>query len=565
MSAAAYSAWSSLAPDDVIALGGDGPRTFAALCADARHLAALLPAPPSTPGQPSGVLIACADRYRFAVALLASWSRGHAAALPPSHRPAALEELIRDQRIAATVHDGGAEIGLDLRRALQGASATGFTAPAPLAADAHAVTLYTSGSTGAPERVVKRAAQLLGEVEVLSACFGGEIERVLSTVPPRHIYGLLFGLLLPLRAAAAFVRETPLHTDAILELARRHQIDTLVAVPAHLRGLEGVSAPQLARLRRVFSSGAPLAASTFDALTQRLGLSVSEVLGSTETGGIGYRSAAGDPYAPFDGVRVDEGPDGQLLLRSPRLAPDVAQPLACEDRIEALPSGAFRHLGRADDVVKVGGTRVSLLEVEQRARALPGVDDAAVIARAIPGPRGHEILLAATGAGWDAARMRAALGAWLPSVALPRRYRFLAELPRESTGKLRRDALLGLFPAPLAEVEWGARERRDTRVRVELRVPAGLIYFRGHFDDWPVLPGVMQLGLLAVREALDAWPDLRALRRVRQLKFKRPIEPDQALALELVRHPDARVDFQIERAGELCSSGSLIFALRDMP
>jgi 4-coumarate--CoA ligase (photoactive yellow protein activation family) len=565
MSAATHSAWSSLAPGDVVALGGDGPRTFATLCADAQRLAALLPEAVADAGERGGVLIACTDRYLFAVALLASWTRKQPAVLPPSHRPAALAELIAGEGVAATVHDGEIDTGLDLRRVLQGSTATRATPPPALAADAHAITLYTSGSTGAPERVVKRADQLLGEVDVLSARFGAEIARVLSTVPPRHIYGLLFGLLLPMRSAAAFVRETPLHTDAILELVRRHGVDTFVGVPAHLRGLASAAPSDLPGLRRVFSSGAPLATATFDALSRQLGLGVVEVLGSTETGGIGYRGAAGDPYAPFEGVRVEQGPDGQLMLWSPRLAANVAQPLACEDRIEALASGAFRHLGRADDVVKVGATRVSLLEIEQRARALPGVEDAAVIARGVPGARGHEILLATAAPNWDAARMRDALGAWLPAVALPRRYRFVAELPRESTGKLRREALLALFEPAAAEIEWGERVRDGARVRVELRVPAGLVYFRGHFDDWPVLPGVTQLGLLAVREALANWPDLRALRRVRQLKFKRPIEPDEALALELVRHDDARIDFRIERAGELCSSGSLIFAPRQVP
>jgi 4-coumarate--CoA ligase (photoactive yellow protein activation family) len=611
MSAEHYSAWSGQSGARVIAVGGDGPRTFAELCADAERLAALLPAPAARDGdERSGVLIACSDRYLFAVALLASWTRGHAAALPPSHRPGALAELAAEPGIAATVHDGEAEAGIDLRRVLHDGTAgrPSAAAPPPLAANAHAVTLYTSGSTGAPERVVKRAAQLLGEVEVLSAAFGDGLARVLSTVPPRHIYGLLFGLLLPLRAGAAFARETPLHTDAVLELLRRHEIDALVAVPAHLRALEGVARTALAGLRRVFSSGAPLPDATFDALANGQALRVVEVLGSTETGGIGHRSASGAPYQPFDGVIVREGDDGQLLLRSPRLSPELAQPHACEDRIELLPSGAFRHLGRADDVVKVGGTRVSLPAIEQRARSLPGIRDAAAIARAVPGARGHEILLAAAGEGWDAARMRTALGAWLPPVALPRRYRFVSELPREATGKLRRDALLSLFEPPAAGgiapalrggtmsmsgiapalrggtmsmsgiapalrggtmsmsgIEWGPRVRAGDRVRVELRVPAGFAHFRGHFEGWPVLPGVAQLGLVAVREALSTWPELRALRRARQLKFKRPIEPEQTLALELVREGSARVDFRIERAGELCSSGSLIFAAQDDP
>jgi acyl-coenzyme A synthetase/AMP-(fatty) acid ligase/3-hydroxymyristoyl/3-hydroxydecanoyl-(acyl carrier protein) dehydratase len=584
VSAPAYSPFAGLSADHVVALGGDGPRTFAALCADAQRLAALLPPAAQLGARRSGILIACADRYAFGVALLAAWARGHAAALPPSHRPAALAELVAEGQIAATVHDGEAalggivpalrggtmSVGIDLRDVLAAATAapphTKVAVPAPIAAAAHVVTLYTSGSTGAAERIDKSAAQLLGEVEVLAGCFGSGIERVLCTVPPRHIYGLLFGLLLPLRAGAAFLRETPLHTDACLQLARRHEADSFVGVPAHLQGLSSVSRAELAGLRRVFSSGSPLLPAAFEDLSERLGLSVCEVLGSTETGGIGHRRAAFDPFTPFPDVRVQSGPDGRLLLHSPRLAPELPQPHPCEDRVEVLPSGAFTHLGRAGDVVKVGGTRVSLAEIEQRVRALPGVTDAAAIARELSGPRGHEILLAVAGGGYHVESMRSALSAWLPQVALPRRYRFVDALPREATGKLRREMLLALFEGTAgAEIEWGARRREGDRLLVELRVPAGLAYFRGHFEGWPVLPGVAQLGVIAVREALAAWPELRALRRVRQLKFKRPIGPDQVLALELVRKEDARVDFSIVRDAELCSSGSLIFAPGQLP
>ena len=37
---------------------------------------------------------------------------------------------------------------------------------------------------------------------------------VLATVPPYHLYGLLFGVLAPLAAGAAFARETPLHAGS---------------------------------------------------------------------------------------------------------------------------------------------------------------------------------------------------------------------------------------------------------------------------------------------------------------------------------------------------------------
>jgi 4-coumarate--CoA ligase (photoactive yellow protein activation family) len=559
MTARVYPLFPELPLDHRIALGGSGPRSLAELRADVGQVAErLLPGPDSGQGE---VLIACTDRYLFAVGLLASWSRGYAAALPPSHRPNLLCELAGEASIVATLHDGEAEQGFDLRGLPQPGRSAGLAPLPEPAAGTHLVTLYTSGSTGAAQKQHKCAAQLLGETEVLNARFGAELTRVLCTLPARHIYGLLFGVLLPMRAGAAFVRSSPLHAGAILEMVQKHEVDALCAVPAHLQGLASASPGALGRLRRVFSSGAELRTEAFDAL-RGLGLSVAEVFGSTETGGIAYREAPGAAFQPFQDVRVAADEDDRLLLYSPRLAPQTPQPYAGSDRVSVLESGHFRHLGRADRIAKIAGTRVSLDELEQRARSLPGVHEVAVVAREVPLARSSEVLLAAVADGWDGARMRSALSAWFEPVAIPRRYRFVAELPREPTGKLRKDAVLALFeaaPGPAHGFERGRPERDGDRLRVTLRPPPELIYFQGHFDDWPVLPGVTQLGLLAVGEARATWPELGRLSGVRRLKFKRPVRPGEALDLELERLDATRVDFSICHAGEACSSGSLVF------
>src|SRR5207302_4127752 len=135
----------------------------------------------------------------------------------------------------AFLHDGAGEGGTDLRLLL--ANPTGAPArPLSLEASRHLVTVYTSGSTGPYQPCPKTAAQLLGEAALQAVTFGLQpSDRFLATVPAHHIYGLLFSVLVPLTAGAAFVRTTPLHGEAVVAEARANGATVLVSVPAHLR------------------------------------------------------------------------------------------------------------------------------------------------------------------------------------------------------------------------------------------------------------------------------------------------------------------------------------------
>ncbi|MCT4706062.1 hydroxymyristoyl-ACP dehydratase [Enterobacteriaceae bacterium H11S18] len=64
-----------------------------------------------------------------------------------------------------------------------------------------------------------------------------------------------------------------------------------------------------------------------------------------------------------------------------------------------------------------------------------------------------------------------------------------------------------------------------------LRVPAGLMWFQGHFPVQPLLPGVAQLDWVMTYGA-ELAPGMR-FSAIDSVKFQRPVQPDSLLELTL--------------------------------
>lgn len=578
-------------PESPIAFGVGGERTAERLMTDVARVVAVLPQ--AIPGDPREILCVAGDRYHFTVALLAAWQRGHRVALPPNAQTELLRTLSDDEAIALVIHDTDEMQGLDLRPLLAEEARATPAEPIELPSmpeSRHLVSVWTSGSTGEHQRHPKTAGQLFDEALTLAEHFElGPGTRVAATVPSHHIYGLLFAVLVPLLGGGAFLRDTPLHAGVIRAALEQTGAGVLVSVPAHLRALRILDPGQLPALTRVFSSGAPLPSATAKMLSERFGLATTEVLGSTETGGIAWRvhSPCNSPrtegserepaWTPLPGVLVDRLDDGRLSVESPFLAPRATRPWITADRIEALVPGGrvrdgFRHIGRIDGVVKVGGKRIALAELERRLLDIPGVEDAAVAAVEVESARGHETLAAVVGPGLSVEHLRTELRRWLDPVVIPRRLRLVDALPREPNGKLTRKRLLELFEQPKSRVttlECRALEGDSSAMdeaRFEVYVPRDLVALRGHFRDHPIVPGVVQLEL-ARAQTQARWPELGRLRRVLRLKFIRPLGPGDRVELSLRRVRAGAVEFTLwsrataDAPAEPMSSGMLAFAV----
>jgi acyl-coenzyme A synthetase/AMP-(fatty) acid ligase len=209
--------------------------------------------------------------------------------------------------------------------------------------------------------------------------------------------------------------------------------------------------------RMLFSSGGPLPAETAAIYRRHFGNSPVEIFGSTETGGVAWRQRQGDPdedaWTPLPGVQVYRDTDNALLLDSPFLS---QRNWRMDDAISLLSDGRFRLEGRLDRIIKLEGKRLALPEMERRLEAHPWVASAAVVpllnvsrlgAVVVPTPAGQSALNTYGQRGTKQA-LRDHLKEAFEPVLLPRRFRFVTELPASDRGKVTHHELISLFESP---------------------------------------------------------------------------------------------------------------------
>jgi 3-hydroxymyristoyl/3-hydroxydecanoyl-(acyl carrier protein) dehydratase len=104
-------------------------------------------------------------------------------------------------------------------------------------------------------------------------------------------------------------------------------------------------------------------------------------------------------------------------------------------------------------------------------------------------------------------------------------------------------------------------ERRDDagRIELDLEVPADNPWFDGHFPEFAILPGVVQIGWAAhfAHQLCQLGPGISGMEHI---KFKRPILPGARLILCL--RPEAaesRIRYEFRDGDQTCSSGILLY------
>ena len=397
----------------------------------------------------------CADRYRFAVGLAACLITRKICLLPPTRTPEVIRQLAAfAPDVFCLTDEEACDIALPQTCLAQSpplrSTPDSSSCPVP-EIDAEQVVAYvfTSGSTGAPAPYPKTWGKLVRCVRDGAARLGladGRSHALLATVPPQHMYGFESSVLLALHSGGALAAERPFYpADVCSALEGLPQPRTLISTPIHLRAILA-SQTALPAADLIVCATAPLPRDLATEVEQRFRAPLLEIYGSTESGQLATRRTARDEtWRLWPGVCLTLE-EGRAWARGGHLE----QPTPMCDELEPIGAERFLLHGRLADLVNIAGKRSSLAYLTHQLSSIPGVEDGVFFFPEEPHPSQAGVVRVAAAAvapGLDAARLTKALRQRIDPVFLPRPLLLVVRLPRNSTGKLPREALQSLAAA----------------------------------------------------------------------------------------------------------------------
>ena len=428
-------------------------------------------------GRGDVVVLRLPNSIDFAAGVLGIARSGAAAAL--------LSPLLTEREAAELTALAGASAeltGADIAGATATAAAdtsanapTNTSAPAP---EDLAVIAFSSGTTGLPKAVeLTHSAVTANAAQFAAALAASGVQpgrRVAAPLPFSHIYGLNT-LLLSSLAAGHHV-----HTAARFDIAQfadahaRHGIELSFIAPPIALALaknEDIDADAFAASRWMVCGAAPLDEGLARAVERRLGTTILQGYGTTESApvthvGIAGRSNPGSigyavPNTQFrvvePGTLADAAPGqpGELVVRGPQLMRGYRGDRAATERslihgwlrtgdlARARPDGSVWIIDRVKEVIKYRGYQVPPAELEALLLTHPGVRDAAVVGvrRAADGEEVPKAFVVAK----EASTSKEALMAWVAERVAPykkiRDVEFVGAIPRNAAGKILRREL----------------------------------------------------------------------------------------------------------------------------
>jgi acetyl-CoA synthetase len=428
-------------------------------------------------GRGDVVMTLVGSRPEWVLAMLACWRMG-AVALPcnPQLRRRDLEHRARaaspalavgEARYLGELPDGIPYMDMDdLARVFdEDLDQEAPAAIVDLSPTDPAAIVFTSGTTGDPRGVLYPQRYLAGQRLQAEHWFGaGDGDVAWCTAAPGWSKSTRNAFVAPwVQGAVAVLHDGRFDPAERLRLCEELGVTVLCQAPTEYRMLakRGELAP-VPGLRRIVSAGEPIEPETIRLFRERLGLAIGDGYGQTETGAItGVRPGEDDPEhdgsmgRPLPGLetRVVEGELQLHAASSPTFFDRYLDGARFEgewwptgDRVRKDEAGHLWFEGRNDDLILSSGYRIGPFEVESALVSHPAVAEAAAVAAPDPerGSIVRAIVVLHDGSS-PSEELAGELQAHVKSQTAPYKYprivEFAEQLPKTSSGKIRRAQL----------------------------------------------------------------------------------------------------------------------------
>jgi fatty-acyl-CoA synthase len=354
--------------------------------------------------------------------------------------------------------------------------AAGSDRPDPRARDpeALAMLLYTSGTTGRPKGVMVPHRQLFwNAVNTVYACDLGPGDRALACLPLFHTGGLNCVSTPTLYRGGTVVLMDAFDAERALDVITSRRVTLTVAVPTMYQMLldAGAGERDLTSLATLLCGGAPCPDALLDEWLDR-GFNFRQGFGMTEVGPNCFslppwmtrrkRGSVGLPVlhgaarvVREDASLAEPGEVGELQLAGPHVSQGYYRDeeatralfdgewLRTGDLARTDAEGYYHIAGRRKDMFISGGENVYPAEIENVVLAFDGVAEVAVVG--VPDPRwgesGAAVVVARAGCALEVEALREHCRAHLARFKVPGRFDVVEALPKNSSGKVLKQAL----------------------------------------------------------------------------------------------------------------------------
>jgi long-chain acyl-CoA synthetase len=362
------------------------------------------------------------------------------------------------------------------------------TAPEPSRAEAPALIIYSSGTTGSPKGIVLSQQGVVDNARLASGVLGyRDSDRFLTLLPTYSSFGFAFDFLQAGLAGASTVITPAFDAAAAVELIERHRVSCLAGVPTmFVRMAQHMAGRDLTCLRLIDVGGGPVPEKLKEDLRSALGVETVESYGLTEISpvasvqrpGAPVRPGSCGPALPEIEARVVDAADrdlpagapGELLFRcrtvmigywnQPELTATTLRGgwLHSGDIGTMDEDGHLYILDRLKDMIVTSGNNVYPKEVEIVIFEHPAVQSVAVagLPDEVRGETVHAFVVLRPGAAATPAELIEHCRRNLARFKVPRGITFVDEMPLTGSGKIRRFKLRELARAHAAAA--GERE-----------------------------------------------------------------------------------------------------------